>query len=265
MTEAAFLERYGPCALVAGGGQGIGLEFARAMVARGLDVVIADLRQELLDKAAGDLAAAGPGTVETLVLDVAAPDATAALAELAGGRELGLGVFSAADQGVGAFLEEPVDRHLRRIEVNCSGAARFCHALGGSMRDRGRGGLILLSSLAGFQGTGWVASYAATKAFDLVLAESLWWEFRRNGVDVLALVAGATDTPGLRKTDPRAESESGWAKAADVAAEGLDALGHEPMWIAGESNRKTFQALSKLPRKRLLELMGDSTQALYQD
>ncbi len=66
------------------------------------------------------------------------------------------------------------------------------------MARRGRGGIILLASGTALQGSPRYANYAATKAFNLVLGESLWYEFKGHGVDVLSFVPGPTNTPGLR-------------------------------------------------------------------
>ena len=70
------------------------------------------------------------------------------------------------------------------------------------MAARGRGGILLMSSLAGGQGTPIVAAYAASKAFEIVLAEGLWDELRPAGVDVLACRAGPTRTPSYEASAP---------------------------------------------------------------
>ena len=67
---------------------------------------------------------------------------------------------------------------------------------------RGRGGIILMSSLTSSQGSPLVANYGATKAWNLILAELLWYELKGLGVDIIACAAGATDTPGYRQSLP---------------------------------------------------------------
>ena len=76
---------------------------------------------------------------------------------------------------------------------------QVCHHFAGPMVARGRGGIVLLSSGAGFVGAPNMVAYGATKAFDTVLAEALWAELHDQGVDVLGLVLGLTDTPALRR------------------------------------------------------------------
>ena len=125
-----------------------------------------------------------------------------------------------------------------------------------------RGGLILTSSGAGFVGTGWVAGYSAAKAYDLALAEALWWEWRPHGVDVLALCPGSTATPGMLGNAPRLDAAA-MARPEDVAREALDALGQGPVCIPGEDNRRARAALERLPRRQLVELMGEQTRKLF--
>jgi short-subunit dehydrogenase len=258
------LERYGPVALVGGAGQGIGLAFARALAARGFGLALVDVRGDLLAAEAAELSRAHGVPVEALELDLGLRSAGDRLAALAAEREIGLGVACAAVGGVGPFLSEPLEAHRARLAVNCGGPLSLAHALAGPMVERGRGGLVLVSSMAGLQGTGWVASYSATKAFDLALAEGLWFELRPFGVDVLALVPGNTDTPGLRSSSPR-KGHEGWMRPEDVAAEALEALGREPVHVCGEANRRVVAALDRMPRAERLRLMGDSTRSLYED
>lgn len=262
--DGAFLAKYGPWALVGGACQGIGRAFAEALAARGAGLVLVDVRGDLLPELAAELR--GRFGVETsgVALDLGERAAGERLRALAAEREIGLGIASAAIGGVGPFLSEPLEAHRARLAVNCGGALSIAHALAAPMVARGRGGLILVSSMAGLQGTGWVASYAATKAFDLALAEGLWFELRPHGVDVLALVPGNTDTPGLRSSRPR-KGQEGWMKPEDVAREALEALGQEPVHVCGEANRKVMEALGRLPRAERLRIMGENTRALYED
>ena len=251
-----FAEKYGPWALLGGACQGIGRAFADALAERGLKVVLADVRADLLPGVASELRARFGAEVETLALDLGDRAAGARLSALAQEREIGLGIACAAIGGVGPFLSEPLDAHRARIDVNCGGALSIAYALAGPMVARKRGGLVLVSSMAGMQGTGWVASYSATKAYDLALAEGLWFELAPHGVDVLALVPGNTDTPGLRSSSPK-KGQKSWMQPAEVAREALEALGREPFHVCGEANRKVVEALTRLPRAERVRIMGE--------
>lgn len=259
-----FAEKYGPWALLGGACQGIGRAFADALAERGLRLVLADVRGDLLPGVAAEVRARFGVETETLALDLGDRAAGPRLAALAAEREIGLGIACAAIGGVGPFLSEPLDAHRARIDVNCGGALSIAYALAGPMVARRRGGLVLVSSMAGMQGTGWVASYSATKAYDLALAEGLWFELAPSGVDVLALVPGNTDTPGLRSSSPK-KGQKSWMQPADVAREALEALGREPFHVCGEANRKVVEALTRLPRAERVRIMGEQTRALYED
>src|SRR5207253_3515000 len=96
----------------------------------------------------------------------------------------------------------------------------------------------LLSSLSALRGTALSAGYAATKAWNLILAESLWDEVRELGVDVLAVLPGPTRTPGFLASAPQPGLvTTNLMEPADVAREALDALGQVPSVVPGQPNR----------------------------
>ena len=256
-----FAARYGPSAVVLGAAQGIGLAFAHEIARRGVDVLAVDVREDLLGPATRAVAAAAPGArVRGLALDLAAANVAERLAAI--DAPLGLVVYTAMLALVGPFLDEKHERHETALHVGCRGALAASHVLGRRLVAQGRGGLILTSSGAGFQGTGWVAGYSAAKAYDLALAEALWWEWKPLGVDVLALCPGGTATPGMLGNAPKL-GVSALAKPEDVAREALDALGRGPLCIPGEDNRRTRAALERLPREQLVELMGEQTRKMF--
>ena len=109
---------------------------------------------------------------------------------------------------------------------------------GGKMLTDGRGAVVLMASLAGFQGSGFLSVYAATKAFNRILAESLWYEWKDKGVDVIACCAGATSTPNFNETNP-AKTNFFAPKVQtplEVATECLKNLGRRPSFITGRGN-----------------------------
>ena len=264
MPANTFADKYGPWCIVAGSCQGIGRACAEEAAARGLNIVLVDNRADLLPGVAADLGDRHHVDTRMAHIDLAGDDTAGRIEQAMADLDVGLGIYCAARSLVGAFLDRDLDDHAAALRVNCAGAQTLAHVLGRRLRRRGRGGLILVSSMAGFQGTGWVASYAATKAFDRILAEGLWWELGQAGVDVLALAPGMTDTEGLRSDNPRMDP-NGLQTAAEVAAEALDALGTTPVHICGADNRQTQKSLGDLPLPELLQVMGASTKSLYED
>jgi len=250
----AFAARYGPAVVVAGASEGIGAAFARRLAATGLDLVLVARRVSPLDDLAAELRAAHGVEVRTLACDLGDEAAAGAAVEACRGLDIGLLVYNAAASSVGRFLDTPVADHLRSLHVNARSPLLLTHALGGPMARRGRGGIVLMSSLTAFQGTPFVASYGATKAFNLVLAEGLWSELKERGVDVLACCAGATLTPGYERATPRGTASRFAPQPqdpAEVAREALAALGHRALVITGRGNRLASFVMRHLFSRRL--------------
>jgi short-subunit dehydrogenase len=130
------------------------------------------------------------------------------------------------------------------------------------MARRGRGGIILVGSLSGLAGAAGMAVYAAGKAFDHAFTESLWVELRPKGVDVLALIAGATATPAMQRAGMNLRDFSPM-DPDDVAREGLDHLPDGPTWVAGEPNRAAAEHLRTLSRAAAAEIMSAGSAATF--
>ncbi len=256
--KPSFLDRYGPWAVVAGASEGLGAAFARALAARGLHLVLIARRAALLDELAEGLARDHGVRVKPLACDLAAPSFTDAIADATRGLDVGLGVYNAAATSIGPLLDRPLEEALRVVEVNCAGPLRFAHALAPPMIARGRGGIVLMSSIAGFQGGPRIAAYAASKAFNLVLAEGLWGELAPRGVDVLASCPGAIRTPNYLRTATK--EAPGTLDATVVAERTLDALGRGPTTVPGAVNRLATIVLGRLlPRASAVAIMRRST------
>ena len=217
-----FVEKYGPWALVAGASDGVGAAYAEALGARGLNVVLLARRQAALDEVATRIRETSGVETRTLALDLTAPDAAASVTAALADLEIGFLVYCAgADADYAALLDNPVTTAEAMIHRNCTVLVQLCHALAAPMVDRGRGGIVIIGSGSGFAGAPRLATYGATKAFDMVFAEGLWAELAPRGVDVLGLVLGETDTPTLRRTRHRL----GLAVSADERPPGAALLG----------------------------------------
>jgi short-subunit dehydrogenase len=220
-------------------------------------------RSELLDGLAAEIRAAHSVDVRTAAVDLGAPDLLAQVRAATAGLEVGLVVYNAAHSLIGPFLEQPLDEKLRILDVNCRGPLVLADELGRAMANRGRGGLVIMASMAAAQGSPWVATYAATKAFDLVLAEGLWDELSAHGVDVLACRAGATRTPNYEASKPQGKVPL--MEPAAVAARALDALGKRPTIVPGFVNRLGDVFMTRLlSRRAAVRFMGKTTRRLYQ-
>lgn len=264
-ADGSFAGRYGPWAVVVGAAQGLGAEFCRQLAARGLDLAMVALEDDDLRVLARSLEDERGIETRTVVGDITSPEVTAQLDTATADLEVGLLVYNAGLAVTGPWLQTPLDRHLAMVDLNVRGPLRLIDRFVPAMAERGRGGLILLSSMSGLQGTPLVATYAATKAFTLNLAESLWDEWARQGVDVTALVPGPTDTPGYRASAPRrAKGTPQPMPVEPVVAEALAALGSRPWVVPGRTNKLTGFVFSRLlPRRRAVRLMGRTMRAMY--
>ena len=253
-------ERYGSWALVAGASEGLGAAFAEALAARGLSLVLMARRTGPLETAAEELRGRHGVEVETQAVDLGEPGLAARLERIVAGREVGVGVYNAAYSPIGDFAARPLDDLLRAIDVNVRGPLVLARTLAPAMVERGRGGLVLVSSLAGFQGSPRIATYAATKAFNTVLAEGLWGELRKAGVDVLACCAGAVRTPGYEASAAATSEAPGTLDPAVVAERTLAALGRGPRVVPGGVNKLASLVVGRwLPRRSAVSIMAKNT------
>jgi len=254
----AFRDRYGEWALVAGASEGLGASFAECLAERGLDLVLLARRESLLDDLAGRLRDRHGVEVRPLAMDLARPDLAGALAAATADLDLGVIVYNAAFVPVGRFVDADADALERAVDVNVRAPVVMLHTLLPGLERRGRGAVILMSSLAGLQGTSRVAAYAATKAFNTILAEGLWQELREQGVDVVACCAGAIETPGYQRSGKG--RVPGMLDPDAVARRTLDALGKGPRVVPGLVNRLVAVLFTRLlPRKAAIRLMARNT------
>jgi short-subunit dehydrogenase len=264
--SAEFRSLHGPWALVAGGSEGLGAAFVRALAGLGLNVVAVAERPDPLRALCDAVAGESGVEVRPAVVDLAEPDFPDRLRDHTRDLEVGLLVCNAAVSSIGRFLDRDVAHLEATVAVNCRAPLLLAREYGAAMARRGRGGIILVSSLAGRQGTALVAAYAATKAFDLVLAEGLYDELRDHGVAVLGLCPGATRTPGWERTEARLDRSlrPPVMEPDAVVAEALAALGRRPSAVAGRANRAAAWVLTHLlGRRRAVALMGRQMRAQY--
>ena len=263
-----FLDRYGPWAVIAGATQGIGEQFSLQLAARGMNVMLIARGKEGLASVSQQLQQNYKVEVDTLAVDLAAEDIDQKLRQFVGDREVGLLVYNAIYSHIGEFLQDDLDSKMLSLNVNCRGPLVFVNQLARPMVKRQRGGIILMSSMSGFQGSALVSNYAATKAFNTVLAESLWEEFQHANVDVLGVVAGATRTPNFNRQTPADKAGSAFPmEPADVVREALKGLekGKGPTLIVGHINRLVNFVMQRLfTRRRAVLFISKATRKLYE-
>lgn len=261
--SADFRRRYGPWAVVTGAAMGLGAAFAAECARGGLNVVLVDRLAAKLAEEASRIARVHGVQTRGVVLDLAEPDPWAVLGPALEGLEVGLLVNNAGLGPVAHFYKQPLWAHQEVLAVNCHAPLVLTHHLGGAMAKRGRGGIVFVSSLSALQGTALVASYAATKAWNLIFGESLAAELRPLGVDVLVVPLGATRTPGWEASKPHhgALVALGVLSCGDAAASAMAALGRRPVCIPGLGNRLIALVTSRLLSRPLATALLSSAMA----
>lgn len=263
---ADFHARYGPWAIVAGSSEGMGAEFAAQLAGKGLNLILVARDGEKLVEKSNAICGQYGVQVRFLSLDLADEEAPSALATFTQDLEIGLLVYNAAFSSIGPFWERSLEDHLKELEVNCRAPLVLTYKIGQGLIKRGRGGIILMSSLSASQGSAFISNYAATKAYNLILAEGLWEELRDRGVDVLACCPGATRTPNYLASLIRQQSRGNVPamEPSIVVAETLAALGKKPSVIPGRINRWSAVLMRRaLPRQMSIQLMGRVLRGMY--
>lgn len=252
--EAARLKtKYGPWAIVTGASDGIGRDFAVRAAEAGLNVVLVARRGAVLDTLARELRERCGVETRVCALDLGAAGACERLGESTADIDVGLLVAAAGYGTSGRFIENAIEEELAMLDVNCRAVVELTHLFGKRFAARGRGGVVLLSSLVAFQGVPMAANYAATKAYIQALAEGIRSEVRPRGVDVIACAPG----PIQSGFGARANMKMGMAGRADmVARETLRALGRRGIVPPGFLSKFLEFSLALLPRWGRVRMMS---------
>lgn len=251
----ASLETYGPWALIVGGSEGIGSAYADILAEQGFNLVITGNLAEPVEAVLADLKRKYPVASLGVVHDLTLPDPLTPVSKITDDLQIGLLIYNAGSvPPTPDFLEAPLDDALRALRLNGIGQTIFAHHYGKKMKSRGRGGIILTGSNACVTGLGGLVCYAAAKAYTQIFAEGLWVELKRYGVDVLALLPGATRTPFLGRIGaPIDDPEFPAAYPGDVAAEALANLGKGPTYFASGSD-EILTAIAGKTRAEAVEI-----------
>jgi hypothetical protein len=241
-----FAERYGPWAVVTGASTGIGEAIARALASRGLHVVLVARSRQRLEQLAAELETAHGGKAIALPLDLARPESVKDLAAATASLDVGLLVAAAGFGTSGPFIASSIHEELEMIDVNCGAVCAQAHHFASRFTERGRGGLILFSSIVAFQGAPLAANYAATKAYIQTFSEGLARELRPAGVDVLSAAPGPTAS-GFAD---RAHMQMGGADTPEqIAGPILNALGKRTTVLPSPRAKLLRWAVLTMPRR----------------
>lgn len=255
MTDG-FAARYGRWAVIAGASEGIGAALADQLAALGLDLVLIARNGPLLEEVAARARDRHGVQARAVVQDLTADDVVTKVAAATDGLDVGLLIYNAgASDRTNTFLDNELEYSLKQVSLDCIGPMALVRHFGPPMCSRGRGGIVIVASLACLAGSATLAVYSAVKAFQHTFAEGLWAELRPHGVDVCCTPLGMTHTPALQRMgveyDPQTQMRS-----EDVAREIIENIGSGPTFVVGENNRAIAQQVWSVDRRVLVEMIS---------
>ena len=250
-------------ALVTGASRGLGKHFARALATRQNHVVLVARDSDRLARLAAELEKAHGIRAETLVLDLASPGAGGRLAEQLKerGLKIDLLVNNAGFGDQGEFHRLPLARQLEMISLQNATVVELTHTLLQSMIEDRRGGIINVSSMAGFQPIPYATIYSATKSFLTTFSLALEAEVRRYKVAVVTVCPGRLradpEEPGEGERKKVPGGEQAHEEVVRLSLRKLDSGGG--LVIPGAANKLAAFAVAFAPRSRVARLIGKMT------
>lgn len=246
-------------ALVTGASSGLGREFARLLAADGVSLVVVARRADRLEGLAAELMERHGVTVEVITADLTDDKDVIRVEERLTDpeRPIELLVNNAGFDNVGAFADLPVNVELAEIAVNAIAPIRLSRAVLPGMLARGKGGIVIVSSMVASLPMPRSATYGATKAFLTSFSESLHMEVKERGVNVTSVAAGLTRTEfhEVAGIDTTRMPKSAWMRPEQVARIGLAAVADGKATVIPGTVNKLQAPMFRLMPRALLRAM----------
>jgi short-subunit dehydrogenase len=239
--------RYGGWAIVTGATSGIGKSFAEQLARSGMHLVLVARSEDRLQDTANDLQERYGIRSRAMPLDLSLPLSAETLDLETRDLDVGLLINNAAVEQRGSYVCHTPNELKDANALNITTPSELGRRFGRRFVERGRGGILFVSGIIGYQAVPHLASYAAAKAHQLNLAEALYYELRPHGVDVLGLSPGLTKTPMVGRLGHAIRfGRIGMMKLRPdyVAKVGLTKLGRRPSIVVG-LQYKVFSILTK--------------------
>jgi len=245
--------------LITGASSGIGEAFARALAARGNNLLLVARSEDKLMRLCSELGRISSIHCQQIALDLSRQESPARLFDetKARGLEIDLLINNAGFGSMGEFATLDLAHELNMIDLNMRSLVELTHRFLQPMRERKSGAIINVASTAGFQAVPYMATYAATKAFVLSFSEALWEENRPYGVEVLALCPGVTETGFFAASHiqkPPARTSETPEQVVETALRGLKR--RRSSIISGAPNKVMVATERLIPRSFVLRAIG---------
>jgi uncharacterized protein len=256
-------------ALITGASSGIGAVFARELAARGNDLVLVARRRDRLEKLAAELTENYRVQVEILSIDLTEPEAPTKVYQAVAAKNwtVDISINNAGFGDFGEFIKGDRRKFLNMIQLNITALVDLTYQFLPQMQQRRQGSIINVASIAAFLPMPYVAVYAATKAFVLSFSEALWAENQNNGVKILTLCPGPTQSEffevAARKDTKSSNLENmKIATAEEVVRDALNSLneGVSNVVTGGLPNQLIANIPRFLPRESLAKVLAKQFQ-----
>ena len=259
--KARIKHAYGPWAVVTGASSGIGKELATQLAKAGLNLVIVARSADKLQVLKEQLELRNGIKVMALALDLAEAVPRQVLIDQTHALEVGLLVASAGFGTSGNFIQSSAAAEVNMLQVNCEALLVLTHHYAQRFARQKRGGIILMSSMVGFQGVPYAAHYAATKAYVQSLGEALAVELQPNGIDVLAAAPGPVASGFASRANMQMDMT---LTPQQIGVPILRALGRRQTLLPGRLTKLLVYSLRTVPRwakiRIMQKVMGGMTQ-----
>jgi len=254
--------------LITGSSSGIGAAFARKLARRGRNVLLVARSEDKLITLCNELGRISGVRAQYFALDLRAPDAGEQLFEETKKRQLEIDMLvnNAAFGSMDDFARLDLETELKMVDLNVRCVVELTHRFLVPMRERKQGTIINVASTAGFQAVPFMATYAATKAFVLSFSEALWEENRTQGIHVMALCPGVTETNFFEASNmdrPPMRTIQTPEEVVDVALRGL-ARGRSSV-ISGWTNYLMVEAERFVPRSMVIKVAGKALRSQVEE
>ncbi|MGI9274067.1 MAG: SDR family NAD(P)-dependent oxidoreductase [Endozoicomonas sp.] len=252
MTNQAFLQTYGPWALITGASTGIGETFAKHLARKGFNLVLVARRKEQLDQLASELSSQHSIECRTIPADMSQLNEVEHVIEKTNNLDIGLLIPNAGVEYHAPFDQQEWAQLDNLMQVNMTAPTRLAHHFAKIMKSKKSGGIIFVSSIAGFFASCHFAQYSASKGYIQLLSEAMYQELKPFNVDVLALAPGPTDTNMGNQvvSDMRGPRQPLLSRDAVVSA-AISQLGRKPFVIPGFFYKSVIFLVTRLLPRRL--------------
>jgi len=238
------LENYGSWALITGATSGIGKQLTYRVCEARMNVIIVARKKDLLNTMKIDLEKKYQVEAYPIVCDLGNDDYHL-IFEACQQKDIGLFIASAGFGTSGDFIENSIQAESNMIQVNCKALMILTHYFAQKFSTQKKGGIILMSSLVGFQGVPFSANYAATKAYVQSLAEGLYHELKPFEVDVLAAAPGPVKSGFKSRANMKMDM---YLKPEQVGVPILKALGNKMTVLPENLTKLLIYSLRTVPR-----------------